>query len=132
MPAKRKSGRRETAARRSTTGRTTKDPRGGLTAAGRAAFARKDGSRLKPGVTKRQSEMTAEEMKRKGSWAVRFYGRKQLPPLRKPDGEPTRFALSAHAWGETVPKTEAQARRIADKGRALLRRYRELQGTKHR
>ncbi len=28
-----------------------KDPKGGLTAAGRQAFARKDGSHLKPGVT---------------------------------------------------------------------------------
>ena len=31
-----------------------KDPSGGLTAAGRKAFARKDGSHLKPGVTKRR------------------------------------------------------------------------------
>ena len=58
-----------------------KDPRGGLTAAGRKAFARKDGAHLKPGVTKKSSEMTPQEMRRKGSWAVRFYGRKQLPPL---------------------------------------------------
>jgi len=64
-------------------------------------------------------------MKRKGSWAVRFYGRTPLPPLKKANGEPTRFALSAHAWGEKVPTTEAQARKIAEKGRELLRRYGE-------
>jgi len=52
------------------------DPKGGLTAAGRSAFARRDGSHLKPGVTKTLSDMTPQDMRRKGSWAVRFYGRK--------------------------------------------------------
>ena len=107
---------------------STKDPEGGLTAAGRAEFAHKQGAQLKPGVTKPESEMTAEEMRRKGSWAARFYGRKSLPPLRKPNGEPTRFALSAHAWGEKVPTTEVQARKIAERGRKLLERYRGLKG----
>lgn len=101
-----------------------KDPRGGLTAAGRKAFARKQGAHLKPGVTKRESEMTPQEMRRKGSWAVRFYGRAQLPPLVDARGKPTRHALSAHAWGEPVPKTAAAARRIAAKGERLLARYR--------
>ncbi|EJN10956.1 hypothetical protein PMI42_05726 [Bradyrhizobium sp. YR681] len=101
-----------------------RDPRGGLTAAGRKAFARKQGANLKPGVTKRQSEMTPQEMRRKGSWAVRFYGRAKLPPLVDAKGRPTRHALSAHAWGEPVPKTVAAARRIAAKGERLLSRYR--------
>jgi Domain of unknown function (DUF6321) len=100
-----------------------KDPRGGLTAAGRRAFARRDGADLKPGVTQPDAEMTPEEMRRKGSWATRFYGRAELPPLLDAKGEPTRFALSAHAWGEPVPRTEAAARRIAAKGRKLLERY---------
>lgn len=103
-----------------------KDPRGGLTAAGRAAFARKDGSHLKPGVTKKLSEMTPQDMRRKGSWAVRFYGRKELPPLVDKRGRPTRHALSAHAWGEPVPRTVAAARRIAAKGERLLRRYQRI------
>jgi len=34
----------------------TKDPKGGLTAAGRRAFAGKDGAKLKPGVKKPMSE----------------------------------------------------------------------------
>lgn len=103
----------------------TKEPAGGLTAAGRAEFARKQGAHLKPGVTKPASQMTPDEMRRKGSWATRFYGRATLPPLVKPNGDPTRFALSAHAWGEKVPATEAEARKIAEKGRQLLKRYRE-------
>ena len=101
-----------------------KDPRGGLTAAGRKAFARKQGAHLRPGVTKPESEMTPQEMRRKGSWAVRFYGRAKLPPLVDAKGQPTRHALSAHAWGEPVPKTVAAARRIAAKGERLLARYR--------
>lgn len=98
----------------------TKDPEGGLTSAGRAEFRRRDGAHLKPGVRKAMRDMTPEEMRRKGSWAARFYGRRTLPPLVDAAGRPTRFALSAHAWGEPVPRTEAAARRIAAKGRRLL------------
>ena len=111
-------------ARKRRTSAREKDPRGGLTAAGRKAFARKQGAHLRPGVTKRESEMTPQEMRRKGSWAVRFYGRAKLPPLVDAKGQPTRHALSAHAWGEPVPKTVAAARRIAAKGERLLARYR--------
>jgi len=121
-----KAGRKRAATKKAT-GKSAKarekDPKGGLTAAGRKAFARKDGSHLKPGVTKRSSEMTPQDMLRKGSWAVRFYGRKELPPLVDERGRPTRHALSAHAWGEPVPKTAAAARRIAAKGQRLLQRY---------
>jgi hypothetical protein len=106
--------------------REHKDPKGGLTAKGRAAYNKATGSNLKPGV--RGAADTPEKMRRKGSWAVRFYGRKgPLPPLKKPNGEPTRFALTAAAWGEPVPTTEAAARRIASKGRALLEKYRSSQ-----
>ncbi|MBC7727124.1 MAG: hypothetical protein H7242_05840 [Microbacteriaceae bacterium] len=111
-------------------GAATKNPAGGLTAAGRDEFARTEGASLKPGVTKTDSEMSPDEMRRKGSWAARFYGRAKLPPLVKPNGEPTRFALSAHAWGEKVPTTEAEARKIAEKGRKLLERYREAKARK--
>jgi hypothetical protein len=103
-----------------------KDPKGGLTAAGRKEFLRTDGSHLKPGVTKAEADMSPDEMRRKGSWAARFYGRAKLPPLQDKDGEPTRFALMAAAWGEDVPKTEAHARAIAAKGKKLLERYREV------
>ena len=112
--------------RKSKVMRAGKDPRGGLTVVGRKQFLEKDGSHLKPGVTKAVAQMTPEEMRRKGSWAVRFYGRKSAPPLEDAKCRPTRFALSAHAWGEPVPKTEAAARRIAEKGRKLLERYHKL------
>lgn len=107
----------------------TRDPRGGLTAAGREEFERKDGSHLRPGVKKGEGKMSPQEMRRKGSWAVRFYGRKgALPPLKDSKGRPTRYALSATAWGESAPGTEAAARRIAAKGRKLLERYRKAKG----
>jgi hypothetical protein len=120
--AKKKSAKKRTGRQRE----PEKDPRGGLTAAGRRKFAELDGYHLKPGVMKPASEMTPPEMRRKGSWAVRFYGRKKLPPLVDRDGHPTRHALSAHAWGEPVPKTVAAARRIAAKGERLLARYHRL------
>lgn len=118
-PAAKKAARKSAKARE-------KDPRGGLTAAGRSAYARKEGAHLKPGVKKKASEMTPAEMRRKGSWAVRFYGRKKFPPLVDEHGKPTRHALSAHAWGEPVPRTVAAARRIAAKGERLLKRYHRI------
>jgi hypothetical protein len=86
---------------------------------------------LRPGVKKPISEMTPQEMKRKGSWAVRFYGREKLPPLPK-KGKPTHFALSAAAWGEPVPTTGAASRKIAAKGRKLLERYQRIKNKKPR
>ena len=120
---KKASKTRKSTTARSASGARTKDPKGGLTAAGREAFAKSQGSHLKPGVKTHGGAMTPQDMKRKGSWAVRFYGRHPLPPLVDKNGEPTRLALSAHAWGEPVPKPEAAARRIAAKGRKLLEKY---------
>jgi len=124
-PVKKKAAQKKAArtSRKRRVSAREKDPRGGLTAAGRKAFARQQGAHLRPGVTKTVSEMTPQEMRRKGSWAVRFYGRAKLPPLVDANGRPTRHALSAHAWGEPVPKTVAAARRIAAKGERLLARY---------
>src|ERR1700755_540373 len=124
--AARKKAVRKVAKRKQASAPKTKNPAGGLTAAGRRVYARKQGAHLKPGVKKRISDMTLDEMRRKGSWAVRFYGRAKLPPLKDAKGRPTRHALSAPAWGEPVPKTEAAARRIAKKGERLLQRYRRM------
>jgi hypothetical protein len=108
----------------------TRAPKGGLTAAGRAAFRRKQGSQLKPGVKKAVRDMSPADMRRKGSWAVRFYGRAgKLPALKDGHGKPTRFALTAAAWGEPVPTTVAAARRIAAKGRKLLALYKKRRGS---
>ena len=89
-----------------------KDPKGGLTPAGRKAF----GGNLKPGV-KNYEQASDADKQRWISWALRFYGQTEYPPLVKPNGDPTRFALTAAAWGEPVPKTEAAARAIAAKAR---------------
>ncbi|CCD97742.1 DUF6321 domain-containing protein [Bradyrhizobium sp. STM 3809] len=124
--AKRAAPRSQAKPRKTAGRKREKDPRGGLTAAGRRAFAERDGAQLRPGVTKAMSEMTPQDMRRKGSWAVRFYGRDPLPPLVDAKGRPTRLALSAHAWGEPVPRTVAAARKIAAKGERLLARYHRL------
>ena len=97
-----------------------KDPKGGLTAAGRAAFKKKDSAQLKPGVTGPAD--TPEKMRRKGSFLRRHYATLR-GPLVGDDGKPTRLALAAHAWGEPVPKTAAAAKKLADKGARLLERY---------
>ncbi len=96
-----------------------RDPDGGLTAAGRKFFNERDGSKLKPGVTGRAD--TPEKMKRKGSFLTRHFTHPRGPMVK--DGEPTRLALSAHAWGEPVPKTEGAAKKLAAKGRKLLEQY---------
>ncbi|HEY1984798.1 MAG TPA: DUF6321 domain-containing protein [Terracidiphilus sp.] len=96
-----------------------KDPKGGLTAAGRKALARKEGSHLRPGVQGPADR--PEKMRRKGSFLRRHFAHPRGPMQR--DGEPTRLALSAHAWGEPVPKTEADARKLAAKGHKLLEKY---------
>jgi hypothetical protein len=96
-----------------------RDPKGGLTAKGRAFFNRETGSHLKPGV--KGPADTPEKMRRKGSFLTRHFTHPRGPMQR--DGKPTRLALSAHAWGEPVPKTEAAAKKLAAKGRKLLEKY---------
>lgn len=97
-----------------------KDPKGGLTAAGRAHFKKKEGAHLKPGV--KGAANTPEKMKRKGSFLRRHFAN-LAGPLTDDDGKPTRLALSARAWGEPVPKTAAAAKELAEKGTRLLERY---------
>ncbi len=101
-----------------------KDPKGGLAQAGREHERKTEGAKLKPGVKKRLSDMTPEEMKRKGPFLRRHFANLR-GPLRDEDGKPTRLALQAHAWGETVPKTPEAAQKLADKGTRLLERHRK-------
>lgn len=100
-----------------------KDPKGGLTAAGRAHFKRTEGANLKPGV--RGKADTPEKMRRKGSFLTRFFTNPS-GPMKDEKGRPTRLALSAAAWGEPVPSDRAAAARLAAKGRRLLERYDNL------
>lgn len=100
-----------------------RDPRGGLTAAGRRHFKATQGANLKPGV-KNYSAASPADKKRWVSWASRFYGQKNLPPMKDPKGRPTRAALTARAWGMPVPSNHSQARaiyRLAKKRSAALR-----------
>lgn len=99
-----------------------KDPNGGLTAAGRAHFNKTEGSNLKPGV--KGAADTPEKMRRKGSFLARHYGG-PAKPLVDDKGRPTRHALQARAWGEPAPSSQAQAQKLAAKGRALLERYKK-------
>ena len=97
-----------------------KDPKGGLTAAGREHFNRTEGSNLKPGV--KGAADTPEKMRRKGSFLTRFFTNPSGPMVDE-KGRATRLALSATAWGERVPKNASDAAKLAEKGRKLLERY---------
>ena len=99
---------------------TLKDPKGGLTAAGRRHFKETEGANLKPGV--RGAANTPEKMRRKGSFLTRFFTNPS-GPMKKPNGEPSRLALSAAAWGEPVPQNSSDAAALAAKGRRMLERY---------
>lgn len=101
-----------------------RNPKGGLTAKGRAYFAKKEGSHLKPGVT--GAADTPEKMHRKGSFLVRTFSHPR-GPMVDVKGQPTRLALSAHAWGEAVPKTVSAAHKLAAKGHTLLSKYHAVQ-----
>ena len=102
-----------------------KDPKGGLTAAGRKYFREKEGSNLRPGV--QGPADTPEKMLRKGSFLRRHYANPSGPVVDS-KGQPTRQALQAAAWGEPVPKNEADEKKLAQKGAELLDRYHTAKG----
>jgi len=104
-----------------------RDPKGGLTAAGRAHFKRTEGANLKPGV--KGAANTPEKMRRKGSFLTRFFTNPSGPMVGE-NGKPTRLALSAAAWGEPVPKNRSDAAKLAAKGRRLLERYENTKAKK--
>jgi hypothetical protein len=96
---------------------------GGLNAKGRAKY-NSQGSNLKAPVDK--SPTTPEQIRRQGSFLTRMYNRDKIPPLKKPNGKPTRYALQASVWNSPIPKTIADVRRLAAKGKVLLARYEKL------
>ena len=100
-----------------------KDPKGGLTAAGRRYFKQTEGANLKPGV--KGAANTPEKMRRKGSFLTRFFTNPS-GPMKDDKGRPTRLALSAAAWGEPVPQNSQDAAKLAAKGRRLLERYKNM------
>ena len=102
-----------------------KDPKGGLTEVGRKFFAETEGAHLKPGVKGKAD--TPEKMMRKGSFLRRHYANPPGPVVDE-KGEPTRQALQAAAWGEPVPKTEGDEKKLAAKGAELLEEYHAAKG----
>ena len=98
-----------------------KDPKGGLTAAGRKFYNEQTGGHLKPGV--KGVPDTPEKKKRKGSFLTRHFTTPPGPVIK--DGEPTRQALQAAAWGEPIPRSEADEKKLAAKGRKLLAEAKE-------
>jgi hypothetical protein len=76
-----------------------KNPTGGLNAAGVASYRRENpGSKLKTAVTTPPSKLKAgsKAAKRRKSFCARMGG---MPgAMKKPNGEPTRKALSLRKW----------------------------------
>tara|TARA_R100001079_G_scaffold110837_1_gene87737 strand:+ start:2484 stop:2756 length:273 start_codon:yes stop_codon:yes gene_type:complete len=66
------------------------NPKGGLNAAGRAFFKRKEGSNLKAPVKSGKNP-------RRVSFAARFAGMRG--PMKDSKGRPTRKALALRRWG---------------------------------
>ncbi len=107
----------------STSKKALKDPKGGLTQAGREHFKETEGANLKPGV--KGPADTPEKMKRKGSFLRRHFANPDPGPMEDTKGKPTRRALSARAWGEPVPKSAGDVKKLAAKGKELLEKYHE-------
>ena len=66
-----------------------KNPKGGLTAAGRAAYHAETGGTLRPPVKSGDNPRRASFLARMGN----------MPGPERKDGEPTRLLLSLKAWG---------------------------------
>jgi hypothetical protein len=71
---------------------------------------------LRPGVKGKVD--TPDKQKRKGSFLRRHFTHPHGPMVK--DGEPSRLALSAHTWRERVPRTTADAAKLAGRKRLLL------------
>jgi hypothetical protein len=100
-----------------------KNPEGGLNAKGRASL-KAQGHDIKPGV--KGPANTPEKMKRKGSFLSRMFGPGAPGSMKKDNGEPSRRALSAKAWGEPVPQNDAGRARLYTKGQTLLEKYKNM------
>lgn len=70
-----------------------KNPKGGLSAKGRAAYNRATGSNLKPPAP---SPKTEKDKARKKSFCARMSG--NPGPMKDEKGRPTRKALALRAW----------------------------------
>ena len=87
-----------------------KNPKGGLTAKGRAYFKRKEGANLKPPVKRGVNP-------RRISFAARFAG--MNCPMKAENGRPTRKALELRRWGF---RSVESARNFANKHKGKKRK----------
>lgn len=71
------------------------NPEGGLNAAGRAYFKRKEGANLKPPVTGKAKKGSKDAARRR-SFCARMSGMKG--PLKDSKGRPTRKLLALRKW----------------------------------
>lgn len=55
----------------------------------------------------------------KGTFLTEFYGVTDIPALVDGEGNPTKFAEAAGYWGEEIPKTEVDVKRLVAKGQLL-------------
>lgn len=78
---------------------------------------------MKPGV--KGPADTPEKMRRKGSFLRRHFANPNTGPLKDKSGKPTRRALSAQAWGEPIPQNADDIKKLAAKGKELLKQYHE-------
>lgn len=111
--------------------KTLPNPRkGGWSRKKIAEYNRKMGTKLKHGVD--YDPITLEDFKRKGSWAVRHYKRKNswqelnLAPLENEKGELLPFSTQAVVWGEKPPKNRKQQKRLVKLGERLLKTYQKF------
>ena len=89
-----------------------KNPKGGLTQAGRDHFKKTEGSNLKRPVKKGTNP-------RRVSFAARFAGMKG--PLKDAKGEPTRLQLALRAWGfRNKDSARAFANKYKKKSKSLM------------
>lgn len=96
------------------------NPKGGLNAAGRAYFKRKEGANLKAPV--KGSPSGPEQLRRKASFLARMAG--NSGPDFDEKGRPTRKLLSLRAWGAS---STADAKK---KAAALSARYKRMKDKK--
>lgn len=72
------------------------NPEGGLNQKGRDYYNRKNGSRLKPPVSKEQAAKSEKSANRRKSFCARMGGVKG--PMKDEKGRPTRKALALKKW----------------------------------
>lgn len=72
------------------------NPKGGLNAAGRAYYKRKEGANLKPPVSAEEAKKSPKAAARRKSFCARMSG--VDGPMKDSKGRPTRKALALRKW----------------------------------